>query len=96
VDDLGPNFSMETTRLNLQGITGTPDTFIESATATLIGGTVEITINGTMMDKNAFKQGFVRGWLEHAGDVEKNKIKLRAMAETAFLKYLRDRGIRDT
>jgi hypothetical protein len=54
---------------------------------------MEITINGKCVDKNAFKQGFVVGWLECAGDREKNKRRLRAMAETAFRKYLKDRGI---
>lgn len=54
---------------------------------------MEIIINGKCVDKNAFKQGFVVGWLECAGDREKNKRRLRAMAETAFQKYLKDRGI---
>ncbi len=56
---------------------------------------MDISIKGKLMDKNTFKQGFVIGWLECAGDAEKNKIKLRAIAEAAFQKFLKDNGIED-
>jgi hypothetical protein len=55
---------------------------------------MNIFINGKRTDKNTFKQGFVAGWLECAGDPEPNqKIRLRAMAEVAFQKFLKDHGI---
>jgi hypothetical protein len=56
---------------------------------------MDITINGKRMDKNTFKQGFVIGWLECVGDAEKNKVKLRAIAEVAYQKYLKDHAIAD-
>ena len=55
---------------------------------------MDIIVNGKRMDKNTFKQGFVVGWLECAGDPEPNKkVRLRAMAEVAFQKFLKDHGI---
>jgi hypothetical protein len=49
-----------------------------------------ITVNGEQLDRAAFKAGYVMGWIGCVGSKERDKVRMKEIAEAAADSYLRD------